>query len=152
MFAEQAQGLLRGGVDLFCLETFYDLAEIEAAVAGVRGVSTLPIVAQMTINEDGASLEGVAPELFGPRLAALDVDAVGVNCSVGPAAMLGAVERMAPLVDKPIIAQPNAGRPRVVDNRNFYLCSPEYMATYAKRIIEAGAKIIAAAAGRRPTI
>jgi methionine synthase / methylenetetrahydrofolate reductase(NADPH) len=149
-FAEQAEGLVEGGVDLFSVETFYDLAEIEAAVAGIRRVSSLPIVAHMTLEDDGSSLEGVAPEVFGPRLEQLDVQAVGVNCSVGPAAMLEAVERMAPVVALPISAQPNAGKPRSVDNRNLYLCSPEYMAVYAKRFIEAGVRIIGGCCGTTP--
>jgi len=146
-FAQQAQALVQGGVDLFSLETFYDLAEIDAAVAGVRRVSDLPIVAQMTINDDGNSLEGVEPEIYGVNLDSLDVDAVGVNCSVGPAAMLQAVERLAGVVTKPIVVQPNAGKPRVVDNRNFYLCSPEYMAVYARRMIQAGVKIVGGCCG-----
>ncbi|HEX6850789.1 MAG TPA: bifunctional homocysteine S-methyltransferase/methylenetetrahydrofolate reductase [Candidatus Polarisedimenticolaceae bacterium] len=150
VFAEQARALVEGGVDLFSVETFYDLAEIEAAVAGIRRVSDLPIVAQLTLEDDGNSLEGVAPEVFGPRLAALDVDAVGVNCSVGPAAMLEAIERLAPVVLKPLAAQPNAGKPRNVDNRNLYLCSPEYMATYAGRFIQAGARIVGGCCGTTP--
>ena len=149
-FAEQAAGLVEGGVDLFSVETFYDLAEIEAAVAGIRRVSDLPIVAQMTLEDDGNSLEGVAPEIFGPRLAQLRVDAVGVNCSVGPAAMLEAIEHLAPAVELPVVAQPNAGKPRAVDNRNLYLCSPEYMAVYAKRFIEAGVRIIGGCCGTTP--
>lgn len=150
LFAEQAEGLVEGGVDLFSVETFYDLAEIEAAVAGIRSVSDLPIVAQMTLEDDGNSLEGVAPEVFGARLAALPVQAVGVNCSVGPAAMLDAVERMARVVTLPLAAQPNAGKPRAVDNRNLYLCSPEYMAVYAKRFVEAGVRIIGGCCGTTP--
>ncbi len=149
-FREQAEALLAGGVDLFSLETFFDLAEIESAVRGVRDVCDLPIVAQVTINDDGTSLEGVSPEVFGPRLAAMDVDAIGVNCSVGPAAMLEALERLAPRVAKPLIAQPNAGKPRIVDNRNFYLCSPEYMAVHAKRMIQAGVKILGGCCGTTP--
>jgi len=150
IFAAQAAALDAGGVDLFSVETFYDLAEIEAAVAGIRSVSALPIVVQMTLEDDGTSLEGVAPEVFGRRLSALPVDAVGVNCSVGPAAMLDAVERLARVVSLPIIAQPNAGKPRVVDNRNLYLCSPEYMATYARRMIQAGARILGGCCGTTP--
>jgi homocysteine S-methyltransferase len=150
IFAEQAAALAEGGVDLFSVETFFDLAEIEAAVAGIRRVSALPIVAHMTLEDDGSSLEGVAPEVFGPRLAALPVQAVGVNCSVGPAAMLEAVERMAAVVGLPISAQPNAGKPRAVDNRNLYLCSPEYMAVYAKRFIEAGVRIVGGCCGTTP--
>ncbi len=110
-------------------------------------MSDLPIVAQMTLDDDGSSLEGVEPEVFGPRLSALPVDAVGVNCSVGPAAMLSVVERLASVVPLPIAAQPNAGKPRAVDNRNLYLCSPEYMAVYAKRFIEAGARIVGGCCG-----
>jgi methionine synthase I (cobalamin-dependent)/5,10-methylenetetrahydrofolate reductase len=150
IFAEQASALSDGGVDLFSVETFYDLAEIEAAVRGIRSVSSLPIVAHMTLEDDGSSLEGVAPEVFGPRLAALPVQAIGVNCSVGPAAMLEAVERMAQVVSLPISAQPNAGKPRAVDNRNLYLCSPEYMAVYAKRFIDAGVRIIGGCCGTTP--
>ena len=150
IFAEQAKALTEGGIDFFSVETFYDLAEIEAAVRGIRRVSDQPIVAHMTLEDDGSSLEGVAPEVFGPRLASLPVQAVGVNCSVGPAAMLEAVERMARVVDLPISAQPNAGKPRAVDNRNLYLCSPEYMAVYAKRFIEAGARIVGGCCGTTP--
>jgi methionine synthase I (cobalamin-dependent)/5,10-methylenetetrahydrofolate reductase len=150
IFSEQAAALAEGGVDLFSIETFYDLAEIEAAVKGIRAVSDLPIVAHMTLEDDGNSLEGVAPEVFGARLAALPVNAVGVNCSVGPAAMLEAVERMARVVALPISAQPNAGKPRSVDNRNLYLCSPEYMAVYAKRFIEAGVRIVGGCCGTTP--
>lgn len=150
IFAEQAGALAAGGVDLFSVETFYDLPEVEAAVRGIRSVSDLPIVVQMTLEDDGTSLEGVAPEVFGRRIAALGVDAVGVNCSVGPAAMLEAVERMARVVTLPIVAQPNAGKPRVVDNRNLYLCSPEYMATFARRMIRAGARVVGGCCGTTP--
>jgi homocysteine S-methyltransferase len=150
LFATQAAGLVAGGVDLFSIETFYDLAEIEAAVAGVRRVSDLPIVAQMTVEDDGTSLEGVDPEIYGPHLSSLDVVAVGVNCSVGPAPMLGAVEKLARVVPKPIAAQPNAGKPRAVDNRNIYLCSPEYMAEFAKQFIGAGVRIVGGCCGTTP--
>src|SRR5258706_14399671 len=150
IFAEQAASLSDGDVDLFSVETFYDLAEIEAAVRGIRRVSDKPIVAHMTLEDDGSSLEGVRPEVSGPRVAALPVQAIGVNCSVGPAAMLDAIERMAPAVSLPIAAQPNAGKPRAIDNRNLYLCSPEYMAVYAKRFIEAGVRIIGGCCGTTP--
>ena len=149
-FREQVEALLAGGVDLFSVETFSDLTEIESAVRGIRELCDLPIVAQLTIDDDGTSLEGAPPELFGPRLDALDVDAIGVNCSVGPAAMLKAVERLVGRVEKPIVAQPNAGKPRVVDDRNFYLCSPEYMATFARRMIRAGARIVGGCCGTMP--
>lgn len=150
IFAEQAAALLEGGVDLFSIETFYDLAEVEAAVAGVRRVTDRPIVVHMTLEDDGNSLEGVSPEIFGAQLARLPVDAVGVNCSVGPAAMLEAVEKLARVVPLPVSAQPNAGKPRVVENRNLYLCSPEYMGVYARRFINAGARIVGGCCGTTP--
>lgn len=151
LFATQAAALVRGGVDLISIETFFDLAEAEAAVRGVRSTAPdLPIVVQITIDDDGTSLEGVTPEAFGRRLEALSVDAIGVNCSVGPAAMLPAVERLAAAVSLPIVAQPNAGKPRVLDNRNMYLCSPEYMAVYARRFIRAGARIVGGCCGTTP--
>ena len=150
LFREQAQALLRGGVDLFSLETFYDMAEIEVAVSAVRSLTDVPIVAQVTINDDGTTLEGAKPAAYGRRLSDLDVDVVGVNCSVGPAAMLEAIEQLAPFVHKPLIAQPNAGKPRIVEHRNFYLCSPEYMATYAKRMIQRGVRAIGGCCGTTP--
>jgi 5,10-methylenetetrahydrofolate reductase len=150
MFALQARALEQGGVDLFSVETFYDMTEIEAAVQGIRSVSSLPIAAQITLDDDGTSLEGASPELFGPQLAALDVNVIGVNCSVGPAAMLPAVEKLVLSTHLPVMAQPNAGKPRVVENRNLYLCSPEYMATYAARFIAAGARVVGGCCGTTP--
>ena len=94
-FREQARALLEGGVDLFVLETFRDVNEIGAAIKAVRSICDLPIVAQMTTEEDGNSLDGVAPETFVPDLEARGADVVGLNCSVGPAAMLETLERMA---------------------------------------------------------
>src|SRR3954467_12868583 len=94
-FREQANALLEGGVDLFILETFRDVNEIGAAIRAVRSLGDLPIVAQMTTEDDGNSLDGVAPETFVPELEQLGADVIGLNCSVGPAAMLETVERMA---------------------------------------------------------
>ncbi|MDQ3420067.1 MAG: homocysteine S-methyltransferase family protein, partial [Acidobacteriota bacterium] len=94
-FREQAQALLEGGVDLFILETFRDLNEVSAAIRGIRSVCDLPIVAQVTTEEDGNTLDGVAPEKFVPELEAQGANVVGLNCSVGPAAMLETIERMA---------------------------------------------------------
>ncbi len=150
-FAEQAEALAAGGVDLFILETFSDLNEIRAAIGAVRRAGRgLPVVAQMTIGEDGASRYGTTPEDFTRKLAEWGADAVGVNCSVGPAPMLECVERMARVTDLPLSAMPNAGLPREVDGRNLYLCSPDYMAEYAKRFILAGVKLIGGCCGTTP--
>ncbi len=134
-FREQAQALAEGGVDLFILETFRDLNEIGAAVDAVRSVSTLPIVAQMTTEEDGNTLDGTPPERFAPELERRGASVIGVNCAVGPAPMLDTIERMAAVTTVKLSAQPNAGQPRDVEGRNIYLCSPDYMASYARRFI-----------------
>jgi len=96
-FREQAQALVDGGVDLMILETFRDLNEIRAAIAAVRSVCALPVVAQMTIEDEGNSLDGTPPEQFVPALQAAGADVIGINCSIGPAHMLETLERMAGL-------------------------------------------------------
>ena len=149
-FREQAKALLEGGVDLFVLETFRDVNEIGAAIRAVRALTDLPIVAQVTTEEDGNTLDGVAPETFVPELEQLGATIVGVNCSVGPAAMLETIERMAQVATVKLAAQPNAGRPRDVEGRNIYLCSPEYMASYARRFINSGVRLVGGCCGTTP--
>ena len=149
-FARQARGLVEGGVDGFILETFADLTEIKAAIEGVRQVSELPIVAQMTVGEDGLTAYGTAPETFGPALVLAGADVVGVNCSVGPQTILEVVERLAAVVQVPISAQPNAGLPREVADRKIYMASPEYVAEYARRMVEAGARFVGGCCGTTP--
>ena len=149
-FREQARGLLEGGVDLFVLETFRDVNEIGAAIRAVRSLCNLPIVAQMTTEEDGNSLDGVAPESFVPDLEQRGADVVGLNCSVGPAAMLETLERMARVSHVKLAAQPNAGKPREIEGRNLYLCSPDYMASYARRFINAGVRLVGGCCGTTP--
>jgi homocysteine S-methyltransferase len=149
-FREQAEGLLSGGVDLFVLETFGDLAEIQAAVRAVQAICDLPIVAQMVIKEDGSTALGTDAALFAQRLTEAGVDVVGMNCSVGPAAMLEVVDRLAGATDRPLSAQPNAGLPREVDGRKIYMASPEYMATYAAQMIRKGVRFVGGCCGTTP--
>jgi methionine synthase I (cobalamin-dependent)/5,10-methylenetetrahydrofolate reductase len=149
-FARQAAGLLEGGVDGFVLETFSDVSELGAAVKAVRSLSKLPIVAQMTVGTDGKTHYGTDPSVFGPALQAMGVDVIGVNCSVGPHGVLEAVEKLARVVTVPISAQPNAGLPREVEDRKIYMASPEYMGTYAKRMVEAGARFVGGCCGTTP--
>src|SRR4051812_4906053 len=149
-FREQARALLEGGVDLFVLETFRDVNEIGAAIRAVRSVCDLPIVAQVTTEEDGNSLDGAPPEAFVPALEHLGAQVVGLNCSVGPAAMLETIERMSQVAHVPLSAQPNAGRPREIEGRNIYLCSPEYMASYARRFIQTGVRLVGGCCGTTP--
>ncbi|MCK4236924.1 MAG: bifunctional homocysteine S-methyltransferase/methylenetetrahydrofolate reductase, partial [Candidatus Krumholzibacteria bacterium] len=149
-FSEQAGYLLEGGVDLFVLETFADLNEIHQAIKGVRNVSDLPIVAQMTLQMDGLGLYGTEPDEFAERLGQWDTDVIGVNCSVGPKVMLDAVEKMARAVDKYISAQPNAGIPQNIEGRNIYLVSPEYLAEYARRFVQVGVRVVGGCCGTTP--
>jgi len=150
LFRAQAAALAEGGVDLFVLETFRDINELAAAIAAVRGVCDVPIVAQMTTEEDGDSLDGMPPEEFVPQLDRLSADVIGVNCSVGPAPMLETIERIARVTTKRLSAQPNAGRPRDIEGRNIYLSSPEYMASYARRFVQRGVRLVGGCCGTTP--
>jgi methionine synthase / methylenetetrahydrofolate reductase (NADH) len=149
-FREQAQALADGGVDLFILETFRDLNEIGAAIDAIRSFSDLPIVAQMTTEEDGNTLDGTPPEKFAPELERRGATLIGVNCAVGPAPMLDTIERMAAVSKLKLSAQPNAGKPRDVEGRNIYLCSPEYMASYARRFMLHNVRIVGGCCGTTP--
>jgi len=150
-FREQIAALSEGGVDLILLETFGYLEEIHQALQAAREVNpNLPIVAQVTIDEDGNTLDGSTPEIFVPRLAEWGADVVGCNCSVGPVAMLDAMERVRALTTLPVAAQPNAGIPRSVEGRNIYLCSPEYMASYARKFVAAGVNLVGGCCGTTP--
>ena len=149
-FREQARALLEGGVELFVLETFRDVNEIGAAIRAVRSVCDFPIVAQVTTEDNGNSLDGAEPEAFVPVLERLGAHVVGLNCSVGPAGMLDTIERMAHVATVKLSAQPNAGRPREVEGRNIYLSSPEYMASYARRFISNGVRLVGGCCGTTP--
>ena len=150
LFKAQAIGLLEGGVDLFCLETFSDVSEIRQAISAVRELCDLPIIAQMTIMTDGNTMFGTTPELFTERLDSWGADVIGLNCGVGPAIILSALEKMREVTKKKLSAQPNAGLPRDVQGRQFYMCSPEYMSKFAKRFIQSGAKFIGGCCGTTP--
>ena len=149
-FGRQVAGLLAGGVDGFCLETFSDIAELEAAIRAARARSDLAIIAQVTIGPDGRTGYGTDPETFGPALEAAGADVVGVNCSIGPQVVLEAIEKLVRVVHIPVSAQPNAGLPRDVADRKIYMASPEYMAEYARRMVEAGARLVGGCCGTTP--
>jgi len=110
----------------------------------------IPVVALVTIDEDANCLDGSDPETFGRKLTEWGADVIGCNCSVGPVAMLDALERVRAVTDCPLSAQPNAGMPRSVDGRNIYLCSPEYMASYAKKFVAAGVRLVGGCCGTTP--
>jgi homocysteine S-methyltransferase len=150
MFCDQIRALVEGGVDLIIVETMVDLDEAHQALLAAREVCSLPVIVQMTVQDDGTTLTGSTPEDFTSRLDAWGADSIGLNCSVGPAGMLQAVERMAKVTVRTLCAQPNAGLPRTVDGRSLYLCSPDYMADYARHFIAAGARLIGGCCGTTP--
>ena len=150
-FREQITALIEGGVDLLILETFGYLEELHQAVLAAREVNPkIPVVAQVTIDEDGNCQDGSNPEVFTPKLEEWGPDVIGCNCSVGPVAMLDGIERMRALTSLPLAAQPNAGIPRSVEGRNIYLCSPEYMASYARKFVAAGVRLVGGCCGTTP--
>ena len=149
-YHRQVDGLVEGSVDGFVLETFSDLNELEQAFKAVRSRSPLPVMCQVTVGEDCCTSYGTSPEDVATEVASWGTDVIGINCSVGPAVMLDAVERMAEVTDLPLSAQPNAGLPRAVGDRKIYLATPEYMAQYARRMIEAGARFVGGCCGTSP--
>jgi methionine synthase / methylenetetrahydrofolate reductase(NADPH) len=151
LFKEQLQGLREGGADVFLLETFSDLHEIEQAIRAAREVAAeAPVIAQMTIGDDGLTPLGATPEDVARSLDAWGADIIGLNCSVGPQIILEAIEKMAPHTRKKLSAQPNAGMPRDIGGRSMYMASPEYMATYARHLVQAGARVVGGCCGTTP--
>ena len=152
IFREQAEALIEAGADLLILETFGNLDELREAVLAAReaGGDSIPIVAQVTIDDFGHLPGGTDTETFTREMNSWPVDAIGLNCSVGPKATLETIELMMQHSSKPMSAMPNAGLPTRVEGRNIYLCSPEYMAQYARRLLWAGVKIIGGCCGTTP--
>jgi methionine synthase I (cobalamin-dependent)/5,10-methylenetetrahydrofolate reductase len=149
-FREQATALRDAGVDLFVLETMSNIAEIEQGILAIRDVCSLPVVAQMTIGNDGRTIYGDVPRTIAQRLDLAGADVIGLNCSVGPDVMLDAIEEITAVTAKKISAQPNAGLPREVNGRQMYMASPDYMAKYAKRLIHKGVKFLGGCCGTTP--
>ena len=151
VFREQMEGLVEGGADVFLLETFADLHEIEQALLAARDVDpNRPVIAQMTIGVDCRTPYGATVEDVARALDAAGADVIGLNCSVGPQAILDAIEKMAQVTRRKLSAQPNAGMPRDIGGRSMYMASPEYMASYARHLIHAGARVIGGCCGTTP--
>ncbi len=152
IFREQAEALVHAGVDLIVLETFYDLPELREAVHATREVAgrEMVLIAQVTVNDDGSLRDGTSTSTFTGNLDAWPVDVIGINCSAGPKVVLETIEKMLPVTSKPLSAMPNAGVPATVEGRNIYLCSPEYMAQYARRYLQAGVRVIGGCCGTTP--
>jgi homocysteine S-methyltransferase len=154
-FAEQVKALVEGapgrGADLLVIETIMAMNEAELALraAGTEG-GGIPVIAMVTVNPDGNCLDGTTPEEAARMLEHWGANAVGVNCSEGPAGVLAAIERMRPATKLPLAAMPNAGAPKAVDGRHIYLTSPEYMASFARKFVKAGARFVGGCCGTTP--
>ncbi len=149
-FGRQVDGLLAGGVDGFVLETFSSLVELREAFRAVRSRCDLPVIAQVTVGEECATDHGTPAEHVARAAERWGADAVGLNCSVGPAVILDGLERMAEVTRLPLSAVPNAGLPRAIEDRKIYVTEPGYMAQYARRAIDAGARIVGGCCGTTP--
>ena len=150
IFHQQLKVLIETGVDLIILETFTDIKELLIAIKCAKKIRDIPIIAQMTINQDGKTLYGHTVDLITEKLNNSETDVIGLNCTIGPRKMLPAIDKMVRLTDKPISVMPNAGFPQKVEGRNIYLSSPEYIAEYARRFVQAGARIVGGCCGTKP--
>jgi methionine synthase / methylenetetrahydrofolate reductase(NADPH) len=155
-FAQQIQALVEGGpgvgADLLVIETMTSLAEAEQAILAARSVAPrVRVVVMMTVDEEGSCLDGAPAETAAMKLTEWGADAVGCNCSSGPATVLSVIERMRPVTTKPLAAMPNAGIPRAVEGRTIYLTSPEYMASFTRKLVKAGASIVGGCCGTTPS-
>jgi methionine synthase I (cobalamin-dependent)/5,10-methylenetetrahydrofolate reductase len=155
-FAEQIRALVEGGpgvgVDLLIVETMTSLTEAQQAILAARSVAPgVRVVVMMTVDEDGNCLDGASAETAAIKLTEWGADAVGCNCSAGPATVLSVIERMRPLTTLPLAAMPNAGIPRAVEGRTIYLTSPEYMASFTRKLVKAGASIVGGCCGTTPS-
>jgi homocysteine S-methyltransferase len=149
-FAEQARALQEGGVDLFVLESFADLNEIHQAILAIKEVCPLPVAAMMTPNDEGQTLYGTEPEWYVRKLAEWGAVMVGVNGGSGPAPLLDLLKRFKTATDCPLVLQPSAGLPRMVDGRLLYMASPEYLGEFARQAFQLGVRAVGGDAGTTP--
>lgn len=155
-FAEQIRALVEGGpgvgADLLIVETMTSLAESEQAILAARSEAPeVPVIVMMTVDEEGNCLDGASAETAAMKLTEWGADAIGCNCSAGPATVLSVIERMRPVTTLPLAAMPNAGIPRAVDGRTIYMTSPDYMARFTVKLVKAGASIVGGCCGTTPS-
>lgn len=150
VYKEQAQILVRAGVDLFIVETMMNLAEARAALIAIKEVCDLPVMVSLTFNEDGKTLFGQTPETAVVVLQSLGADAVGINCSTGPDKMIPLVKRMLKYAKVPVFAKPNNGMPELIDGVTKYTMTPSEFASYGKELVDAGVRAIGGCCGTTP--
>ncbi len=155
-FAEQIRAMAEGGpgvgADLLIVETMTSLVEAKQAILAARSEAPgLPVIVMVTVDEEGNCLDGASAETAAKKLTEWGADAVGCNCSAGPATVLSVIERMRPVTSLPLAAMPNAGIPRAVEGRTIYLTSPEYMASFTRKLVKAGASFVGGCCGTTPS-
>lgn len=150
VYKEQVQGLLQGGVDLFAIETMMDIQEARAALLAVKESCDLPVIVTMTFDTNGRTLGGTDPVTALITLQSLGADAVGCNCSAGPAEMLKLIQEMRPYARVPLVAKPNAGLPRLVDGNTVFDMGPEEFSAYAQNFVDAGVHLLGGCCGTSP--
>jgi methionine synthase / methylenetetrahydrofolate reductase(NADPH) len=150
-FDEQVRALVAAGADMIIIETMPALNQARQAVLAAREAAPdLPVMVMVTVDDESNCLDGASPAHAAAVLTEAGADAVGVNCSTGPATVLTAIEAMRAATPLPIAAMPNAGIPRAVEGRTIYFCSPEYMASFARKALAAGAQILGGCCGTTP--
>ncbi len=151
-FEEQISALAEGGVDLLMIETMTSLQETQQAMLAAHNVAPhLPLFVMVTVDDATHCLDGSTAETAAARITEWGADAVGCNCSSGPATILTAIEKMRAATSMPLVAMPNAGIPRTIEGRNIYLSSPEYMASYARKFVQAGVQFVGGCCGTTPS-
>lgn len=155
LFKEQAQALLKGGVDYLLIETIIDIQEMRAALLGAKDAceqlgKKIPIICQLSYTEDGRTITGTSPQVAVILLEAMGADIIGANCSLGPEQLLPLVEEMAAVTNLPIILQPNAGMPKLVGKETIFPLSPEEMASFVPALMDAGVTYLGACCGSTP--
>jgi homocysteine S-methyltransferase len=154
-FAQQIKALTEGGpgvgADLLVIETLTGMAEAELALRAAKKEGRgIPIIAMVTVDAEGVCLDGTSAEEAAELMEEWGADAIGCNCSEGPALVLSVIERMRKVTEVPLAAMPNAGTPKSIDGRSLYLTSPEYMASFAKKFVKAGARFVGGCCGTTP--
>ncbi len=151
VFAEQIRSLAQNGVDFLSIETMPALGEAhQALIAALETAPDLPVLVMVTVDDESNCLDGSSPEQAAALLTEWGASAVGVNCSTGPSSVLTALEAMRRATNLPLAAMPNAGMPRAVEGRNIYLCSPEFMGSFARKAVAAGAQLVGGCCGTTP--
>ncbi|MDE6434025.1 MAG: homocysteine S-methyltransferase family protein [Lachnospiraceae bacterium] len=150
VYKEQIRILADAGVDLLVVETMMSLAEARAALLAAQETCELPVIVSMTYNEDGRTLYGTDPKTAVVVLQSLGADAIGINCSTGPAEMIPLVEQMKRYANVPILAKPNAGMPELIDGETVYAMTPEEFALHGRSLVQAGAGIVGGCCGTTP--